>query len=109
MTFEEVERTIQFMLENQSRFDASLQQIREIGRKTDERLDRIAVQHAALEDVVTTLARSHVELVNSHKGLAEAHKRLAEAQTELNDRVDAFITFVEKYISRGNGGKKRPH
>ncbi|HKS97695.1 MAG TPA: hypothetical protein VJV74_16390 [Terriglobia bacterium] len=108
MTFDEVERTIQVMLENQARFDASLQQIKELGRKTDERLDRLTVQHAALEEVVMTLARSHVELVNSHKGLAETHKQLAKAQTELKDRVDDFITFVEKYISRGNGGKKRP-
>lgn len=102
MTFDEVERTIQFMLENQARFDASLQQIKELGRKTDERLDRLTVQHAALEEVAVTLARSHVELVNSHK-------ELARAQTELKDRVDDFITFVEKYISRGNGGKKRSH
>lgn len=113
MTFDEVERTIQFMIENQARFDARfeanqaqfearMQKTEEVQGKTSEQLDRLTVQHSALADVVTKLAQSHIELVNSHK-------RLAQTQTELSDRADTFITFVEKYISRGNEGKKRSH
>lgn len=100
MTNEEFERFKDFTVQNQARFDSDMQQMRELQRKTDERLDRIVVQHAALEGVVMTLAQSHVELVNSHKVMAEA-------QAELKDRVDAFITFVEKYISSRNGGEQR--
>ncbi|HEV2175854.1 MAG TPA: hypothetical protein VGW33_01415 [Terriglobia bacterium] len=107
--FQRIERTLEFIVgnqahfdANQTRFDADMQQIKEIQRKTDERLDRVVVQHAALEGVVMTLAQSHVELINSHK-------RLAEAEAELKDRVDSFITFVEKYISSRNGGEQRPH
>ncbi|HEV2493121.1 MAG TPA: hypothetical protein VG204_08640 [Terriglobia bacterium] len=70
MTFEEVERTIQFMLENQARFEARLeasqtqfearmQKIEEAQGRTSEQLDRLTVQHSALADVVTKLAQSH--------------------------------------------------
>jgi hypothetical protein len=61
------------------------------------------VQHAAIEDVMMTLAKSHVTLVQSHKELAEAQKRLAEAQAETGGRLNAFIVFFEKYINRHNG------
>lgn len=99
MTFQEVERAIQFMLENQARFDAGMHQMNEQQQKTQATLDRVAIQHAALDDVVLKLAQSHIELVNSHKELTEAGKRTEE-------RLDAFILFVEKYISSRNGGEQ---
>jgi len=64
--------------------------------------EKMKRQHAALQQVMATLTQSHVEL-------AESHKRLDEARAKLKKRVDAFIRFVEKDISRGSGSKKRSH
>lgn len=102
-----IERNIEFILEQQVRLDIKMQEVEEQQRKTESSLDRLVVQHSALEDVVLKLAQSHVELVNSHKALADSQRKLTDAQAELKDRVDAFITFVEKYISSRNGGEHR--
>ena len=42
-----------------------------------------------------------------YRTLAEGFKRLQQAQTESQERLDAFIVFVEKYISSRNGGQRR--
>jgi primosomal protein N'' len=97
-----MERTMQFMLEHQARFDA--------------KMDRIAVQHVALEEVVMKLAQSHVKLVESHQQLAESHqqlnqqlaaseRRLAEAQVATSEKLEGFIAFVERYLSSRDDGE----
>ena len=99
MTFEEMERTMQFILEQQAQISGNVQ-------RHDENLLVIETQLQGLEKVVLKLADSHVLLVNSHKELAEGFKRLQQAQTESQERLDAFIVFVEKYISSRDGGQR---
>jgi len=101
-----MERNMEFIAEHQARFEAQRQQTEEQQRRTEANLarteanlDRVTVQHAALEEVVMKLAQSHLQLVDSHK-------RLADAQTHTDERLDAFISFVEKYISGRNGGQQ---
>lgn len=104
MTYEEMERTMQFIFDQQAQISANVQ-------RHDENLLVIETKLQGLEDVVLKLADSHVLLVTSHKQLAdglsrrqEAHKRLEEAQAESQERLNAFISFIEKYISSRNGG-----
>lgn len=104
MTYEEMERTMQFIFDQQAQISANVQ-------RHDENLLVIETKLQGLEDVVLKLADSHVLLVSSHKQLAdglsrmqEAHKRLEEAQAESQERLNAFISFIEKYISSRNGG-----
>ena len=99
MTFAEMERTMQFILEQQAQISGNVQ-------RHDENLLVIETQLQGLEKVVLKLADSHVLLVNSHKELAEGFKRLQQVQTESQERLDAFIVFVEKYISSRNGGQQ---
>ena len=129
MTNEDLDRAMRFVLENQAQFGANMQVIEEKLQEIEDKQNRAAIQHAALEDVVMKLAQSRVELVNSHKQLADSHaritdsharlvdshtqladsqKRLAEAQAETQERLDAFIVFFEKYISSRNGGDRPP-
>ena len=103
MTYEEMERTMQFILEQQAQISGNVQ-------RHDENLLAIETKLQGLEEVVLKLADSHVLLVNSHKELAsrlaESHGRLEEAQAETQERLNAFIVFVEKYISSRNGGQQ---
>jgi len=101
-----IERNLEFIAEHQARFESHRQQMEEQQRRTEANLDRteanldrLTIQHAAREDVVMKLAQSHVQLVDSHR-------RLAEAQAHTDERLDAFIIFVEKYISGRNGGQQ---
>ena len=99
MTFEEMERTLHFILERQAQISGNVQ-------RHDENLLVIETKLGQLGDVMLKLADSHVLLVNSHKQLADAHARSEQAHRQLEERVDAFIVFVEKYISSRNGGEK---
>jgi len=106
MTFEEMERTMQFILDQQARISGNIQWHDEHLSRIEVNMERLGGNMQRLEDVVLKLADSHILLVNSHKELAEALKRLQEAQTETQERLNAFIVFVEKYISSRNGGEK---
>ena len=99
MTFEEMERTLHFILEQQAQISGNVQ-------RHDENLLVIETKLGQLGDVMLKLADSHVLLVNSHKQLADAHARSEQAHRQLEERVDAVIVFVEKYISSRNGGEK---
>ncbi len=103
MIYEEMERTMRFILDQQAQISANVQ-------RHDENLLVIETKLQGLEDVVLKLADSHVLLVNSHKELAsrlaESHARLEEAQAETQERLNPFIVSVEKYISSRNGGER---
>ena len=47
-----------------------------------------------------------MKLAQSHLQLVDSHKRLADAQAHTDERLDAFISFVQKYISSRNGGQQ---
>jgi chromosome segregation ATPase len=98
--FQRIERNLDFMVQNQARFDARMSQI-------EDSLAQVTLKHAGLEDIVMRLAESHVELVKSHKELADSERRLNLEMVDLKDRVDAFITFIEKYISSRDSGEGR--
>lgn len=119
MTPEQIERTMQFILEQQAQFAANIQ-------IHDERLARIEqglVRHdqaiAALTtrldavttrlEAVTTRLDAATDLVGrlAQAGITLDSKmaELAAAQKETTERLNAFIVFVEKYISSRNGGR----
>ena len=62
MTFEEMERTMQFILEQQAQISGNVQ-------RHDENLLVIETKLQGLEDVVLKLTDSHILLVNSQKEL----------------------------------------
>ena len=97
--FRRIERNLDFVVQNQAQFDARMSRI-------EGSLAQVIVKHAGLADVVMKLAESQVALADSHRQLADSERRLNIEMAELKDRVDAFITFVEKYISSRNGGDR---
>ncbi len=103
----DVEKTIEFLLENQARHDAWLQAFREetdrFREETNRRIaehDRAIAEHDqrfnALTDLVGRVAQA---------GLVAAQRMdtLAERLAEQAERLDVLIVTVEKYLSR-NGG-----
>ena len=84
MTQEEMERTMQFILQQQAQFAANMQQLAERQRETGERMTKI-------ENVVLRLANAQVEANERHK--------------ETEERLNALINTVERYISKRRNGK----
>lgn len=98
MTPEEMEKTIQFILEQQAQFAVSIQKLTE--------------KHAALADATIGNTGMIGRILKVLDRITEEHVKLAEAQAhtdlkvaELTVRLDAFIVTVERYISERRNGK----
>lgn len=111
MSNEEMQKTIEFILEQQAQFltrvekdearltrleDAFVTLVR-IAQISDERQDTLEERIGTLTEKLTALADAQV-LVDTK--LAE----LAESQTHTDQRLNALIDVVDRYISKkGNG------
>lgn len=86
MTNEEMERAMQFIVGQQAQFAADIQQMKEVQNTFQRQL--------------TTLTEATLTVVG-------VVGKLGEAQERTEERLNAFITYVERYISGGNGKKKK--
>jgi two-component sensor histidine kinase len=112
----DVEKTIQFLLEQQARFDARQAQFDErqakfltshaefLTRQTRFEEDivqingvllRVATAQERTNEILATLTERHVEL-------AQSHKELSEAQTTTEQNLNALISSVERHIANHN-------
>ena len=113
MSEKELNRKIEFIIEQQAQFMTDLQSLREVQ----------AADSAFMRESYHTLTGAVTTIVNLVGKLAEAQERtdaklaelaartdvkiaeLAEAQARTDERLNIFIEVFEKYISR-NGGNK---
>ena len=112
MTNEEMEKTIQFILAQQAQFAANLgalaasqkeltdsqKELAQAQQRTEQRWER------AEEGIRSLLAIAEIH-DREIATLAETQAQFAESQKETNDRLNALIDTVERYISEGRNGK----
>lgn len=106
MTNEEMQRNMEFIVQQQAQFAGEIHQINESLAAQGQLLSR---QNEAIVLVMALVGRI-AETQEKHEGrlanLEEKMTMLTERVDTLTERVDAFITFVEKYIASRNGGPK---
>ena len=116
MSEKELNRKIEFIIEQQAQFMTDLQSLREV-QAADSAFMRES--YHTLTGAVTTIVNLVGKLAEAQErtdakvaALAEAQARtdskvaeLAEAQARTDERLNIFINVVERYISR-NGGNK---
>jgi hypothetical protein len=109
MTEEQMQNTMQFIIEHQARFAADMEAMREQSRDTDSRIRTLtdallSLTHITGEngDLLKSLAKETGERFGETD---QRIARLAELGEGTETRLNAFITFVEKYIAGRNGGK----
>ena len=100
MTDEEMRRRMEFIIEQQAQFAVNIEQLREAQRDSEARLGRLGGAVVAVVDIVGRLTQG-LERTDRNVAL------LAEAQLRTDERLNAFITVVERYISRGRNGKSQ--
>ena len=112
MTNEEMQKTIEFILEQQAQFvtrmgrdEGRLTRLEDafatlvnIARITDERLD-------VVESGISTLTEKMAALAEAQARTDTKMAELAEAQSHSDQRLNALIDIVERYISKGSNGK----
>ena len=105
MTNEELEKTMQFIVEQQAQFAANIQRIEEERERDSARTTRLEESFHLL----VQLAGSHDErLVTLAEAQIRASEQIAainERTGETDERLNALIAVVERYISsRGGNG-----
>jgi hypothetical protein len=117
VTHEEMERAIEFILKQQAQFSADIQRI-------NETLDRHNEVFRKQTDALVALTGWHGKLVEAQIHLTEVQQghdariatietklaEIAEAGKRTDERLDALITTVDRYISSRDvvrGGKRR--
>ena len=102
MTNEEIQKTMEFIIKQQESFAENMEQLRESHAKAEGRLSRLEAAFVSLYNTVNETSKSVQELV-------EAQKRTDIQLAETDERLNIFITAVEKYISEGRNGKSKDH
>ena len=106
MDDEKLQKTIEFILNNQAQFTVEMQQIQESHRDSAKRI-------GTLERVSLNLYNSAVEqgklIAEQTKNIAQISvevKELREAQKETGERLNAVIVMFEKFLDNQNGSSK---
>ena len=115
MTNEEMEKTMQFILEQQSQFTANFQKIEEAREKDEEARKKDLARITRLEEsfqLLVQLAQSHDErLVTLTEAQIRTNEQIAamnERTAETDERLNALIAVVERYISsKGQNGSSQ--
>jgi len=89
MTPDEIRRMMEFLLEQQARFDARLEKEHQESREADERLRE---SDERLRESQATLTAALLRITDLMEDLSEAQKRT-------DNRLNALINVVEKHIS----------
>ena len=117
MSEEELNRKMEFIVEQQAQFTADIQVMREVHAadtqllKEDTKLLReetklLKEQYRNLSDAVTTVVGLVGGLAQSQAALMVTQTRTDEKLAEVAERLNIFIGVVERYIG-GNGNKQK--
>jgi chromosome segregation ATPase len=99
----DVEKTMQFLVEQQARFDARQAELQAQFEERMTRIESVLLDVATAQErtnaILATLTEQHVELAQSHKELAQSHKKLSEAQQVTGQNLNALIATLERHIA----------
>lgn len=99
MDDEKIQKTLEFILDNQAQFSSDIQELKELHKQSEKRI-------SVLERATINLYNEVVETSKSVQTLSEKVNILAESQKETNERLDAVINVFEKYLDQRNGDSK---
>lgn len=107
MDDEKLEKTMEFILNNQAQFYADLQQIQEVQKEAEKRVN--VLERACLNLYNTTVeqGKNIAEQGENISELTADVKELRDAQKSTDERLNAVIFMAEKYFSGENGKKKK--
>lgn len=100
MSNEEMNKKMEFIVEQQAKFAAEIEITREV-QATDAKLLKEHVRK--LSDALISVVGIIGNLTQAQTKTDESIKLLTEAQSRTEERLNIFINVVERYIS-GNGG-----
>lgn len=114
MDDEKLQKTIEFILNNQAQFTVDIQKLQESQKEGEKRvnvLERVCLNlyNASVEqkDAIAEQNQAIVEQTKNVNQLSVNVKELREAQKETDARLNAVILMAEKFFSAENGDSKK--
>jgi len=112
---DKIQKQMEFIIEQQAQFASDIQQLREVQANTEDLLGRLAAATVAgfkeLNEKVFALVdaqiKSEERFSDAQIKSEEKFSALAEAQTRADERLNSFISVVERYISNNNNGNSQ--
>ena len=103
MNNEQFERRMEFIVEQQAQFVTDIQQLKET-QKVEAQLWREKYEN--LTDAMTTVVGMIGKLAAGQQRTDEHLSELTARQAETDDRLNVFVTVVERLISRNGEGRR---
>ena len=103
MNNEEMNKKMEFIVEQQAQFAADIEKMREV-QAADAKL--LKEQDRKLSDALIAVVGIIGNLTQALTRTDESVKFLTEAQARTEERLNVFINVVERFIS-GNGGSEK--
>ena len=95
MNNEELEKKIEFIIGQQAQFSVGIKRLKELHTQAESRMTR-------MENIIVKLYKDTDAKFNA---LIDSQMRLVESQGRTDERLNAFVNVVERYISGGRDGK----
>ncbi len=105
MTNEEMERMMQFILQHQANFAANQQQHDERIAVLEANMAELARTQAEMGHAQADMGRAQAEMGRAQTHLSEVVAEMVDSQKHTQDKLDAFIGVLERYIAEGKNGK----
>ena len=102
---DDMQKTMQFILEQQAQFAVNLQKsearLTRLEVNMEERVTRLEV---SMEERVTRLEENMAEMARSQTHMNEVVAVMVDTHTHTEEKLDAFIGVLERYISSNQNG-----
>ena len=110
MSEEELNRKMEFIIEQQAQFVVDIQKLYETldaeRAARHEQFNKLSESIVGVVSIVGHLAESQRSMKEDLKSLKDDVKALQEQSRETGERLNIFINVVERYISEGRNGRK---
>jgi multidrug efflux pump subunit AcrA (membrane-fusion protein) len=111
MSEEEMQKKMEFIIEQQAQFAVNIGLLREAQQRTEERLGEVATAQAQMaraqthmNEVVAVMAEAQERMAESQERMIEAQERTDQKLAETDERLNTLINIVERHISEGHNG-----
>jgi multidrug resistance efflux pump len=105
MTNEELEKAMQFVLEQQAQFAGNQQQLDERGSRLETNMAEIAQAQAQTAQAQAQMSQEQARMARAQTHMNEVVAVMVETHRHTEERLDAFIGVLERYISEDRNGK----
>ncbi len=106
MNEEKINNTIEILLQNQAQFYANLQMLQDANKDAEKRISVLERATVNLYNATTKTSETVDKLAFKVDTLADKVDKLADTQKETDERLNAVIFMVEKFLSGQNGKSK---